>query len=198
MCEIICVTQSTLCGDNFLNQIEKICKGGIDRIILREKHLSEYEYFCLAYEVKNICLKYNKELTVHKFYDTALKLDVKSFHCSYRDFTENKYSLKHTGVSVHSVSEAIQSENLGASYITAGHIFETQCKSGLAPRGTAFINEICNNVKIPVYAIGGINPDNVKLLKDTGISGICVMSSLMKSENPEMLIENLREKYCLM
>ncbi|MGN0677914.1 MAG: thiamine phosphate synthase [Ruminococcus sp.] len=192
MSEIVCVTQSTLCGDNFLNQIGKICRGGIDRIILREKHLSESEYFRLAYEVKNICLKYNTDLTVHKFYDTALKLNIESFHCSYMDFTENRYNLKNTGVSVHSVSEAVKSENLGAEYITAGHVFETQCKAGLAPRGTDFIREICQNVKIPVYAIGGINSGNVKLLKNTGISGICVMSSLMKSENPEILIENLR------
>ncbi len=192
MSEIVCVTQSTLCGDNFLNQIEKICKGGIDRIILREKHLSENEYFRLAYEVKNICLKYNTDLTVHKFYDTALKLNAESFHCSYPDFTENQYNSENIGVSVHSVSEAVKSENLGAKYITAGHIFETQCKSGLAPRGTDFISEICKSVKIPVYAIGGINSENVKLLKNTGISGICVMSSLMKSENPKILIENLR------
>lgn len=192
MCEIVCVTQSTLCGDNFLNQIEKICRGGIDRIILREKHLSENEYFRLAYEVKNICLKYNKALTIHKFYDTALKLDIESFHCSYADFIENKYNSESVGVSVHSVSEAIKSEISGAEYITAGHVFETQCKAGLTPRGTDFISDICRNVKIPVYAIGGINSDNAELLKNTGISGICVMSSLMKSENPEILIENLR------
>ena len=192
MSEIVCVTQSMLCGDNFLNQIGKICRGGIDRIILREKHLSESEYFRLAYEVKNICLEYNTALTIHKFYDTALKLDVKSFHCSYADFTENQYNSENIGVSVHSVSEAIKSENIGAKYITAGHVFETQCKAGLAPRGTDFISEICKKVKIPVYAIGGINSSNVKFLKNTGISGICVMSSLMKAENPEILIENLR------
>lgn len=192
MCEIICVTQSTLCGDKFLNQIEKICMGGIDRIILREKHLSASEYFRLAYEVKSICNKYNTALTIHKFYDTALKLDIRSFHCSYVDFKENKYNSEITGVSVHSVSEAIQAEKLGASYITAGHVFETQCKAGLAPRGTDFIRDICHSVEIPVYAIGGINSDNAKLLKNTGISGICVMSSLMKSENPEILIKNLR------
>lgn len=189
MSEIICVTRSVAC-DNFLNQIEKICRGNIDRIILREKHLKESEYFNLAYEVKKICDKYNIPLTIHKFSDTAKKLDTDSFHCGFSDFKEKIF--KNTGVSIHSLSEALSAENAGASYITAGHIFETQCKAGLAPRGIDFIVDICRNVKIPVYAIGGINSENVKLLKNTGISGICVMSSLMESENPEMLIENLR------
>lgn len=190
MCKIICVTQSTLCGDNFLNQIEKICRGGIDKIILREKHLSEDEYLKLAYEVKNICEKYDTEFTVHKFYSVKSKLDVRNFHCSYSDFIDNKF--RNTGVSVHSLSEAEECQKFGAEYITAGHIFETQCKAGLTPRGISFISEICRNADIPVYAIGGINTENVVLLKNTGINGICVMSSLMKSENPEKLIDNLR------
>jgi len=192
MCEIVCVTQSILCGDNFLNQIEKICIGGIDRIILREKHLSENEYFRLAYDVKKICGRYNISLTIHNFSDTAIKLDVNSFHCSGLVFAENKYKFQHIGVSVHSVEEALNAEKSGASCITAGHVFETQCKAGFAPRGVDFIKNVCRSVKIPVYAIGGINPGNINLLRDSGIKGVCIMSGFMKAENPKKYIKSLR------
>jgi len=190
MYEIVCVTQSILCGNAFLNQIEKICNGGIDRIILREKHLSENQYFHLAYDTKKICDKYNITLTIHSFPSSAIKLGLKWYHCGFPDFKD--IISENTGISVHSVQEAVKSEKSGASYITAGHVFETQCKAGLVPRGINFIRDICRSVEIPVYAIGGINTDNIRLLKDTGIKGVCIMSSLMKSENPEKYIWKLR------
>ena len=61
------------------------------------------------------------------------------------------------GTSVHSVEDAIKAEQLGATYMTAGHIFATDCKKGLPPRGLDFLKNVCDAVEIPVYAIGGIN-----------------------------------------
>lgn len=61
------------------------------------------------------------------------------------------------GTSVHSVEDAIKAEQLGATYMTAGHIFATDCKKGLPPRGLDFLKNVCDAVLIPVYAIGGIN-----------------------------------------
>ena len=186
MFEIICVTQSSLCGENFLSQIEKICIAKVDRIILREKHLSESEYFILAEKVQHICKEYEVPLTFHTFHKTAVELNAESFHCTYSMLKSEKIpdTLRNIGVSVHSVEEADDVENLGADYITAGHIFETKCKSGVKPRGIDFIKDICQSVNIPVYAIGGITPQNVSLLKNTGIKGICLMSSLMTAPNP--------------
>lgn len=192
MFEVVCVTQSTLCSGNFLSQIEKICKGGIDRIVLREKHLPESRYLGLAKEVDIICKNYGIPLTIHNFADTAKKLNAEYFHCPYAMAEQSINKFRKTGVSVHSTQEAVNAEKLGAYYITAGHVFETQCKAGLIPRGIEFIEDICNSVSIPVYAIGGINPENANLLKNTGIKGVCVMSSLMKTDNPEEYIMNLR------
>ena len=80
-----------------------------------------------------------------------------------------------TGVSVHSLSEAVSAEKKGA-----GHIFQTDCKKDLAPRGVKFLTEIVSNVEIPVYAIGGINPQNEHLIYECGANGICIMSGYMK------------------
>ena len=63
------------------------------------------------------------------------------------------------GISIHSVEEAKEAEQLGASYLTAGHIYATDCKRGLPPRGLGFLKEVCREVSIPVYGIGGIKFD---------------------------------------
>ena len=86
------------------------------------------------------------------------------------------------GCSVHSVEDAIEAEKLGASYLTAGHIFATDCKRGLPPRGTGFLKQVCESVNIPVYAIGGIGLDDGKIdrVRECGAAGACIMSAFMK------------------
>ena len=97
------------------------------------------------------------------------------------DSFRRKYPhVKRIGTSIHSVENAIFAESHGADYITAGHIFTTDCKKGLPGRGIDWLNAICNVVSIPVYAIGGISDINVSMLSDCNIAGYCMMSASMK------------------
>lgn len=84
------------------------------------------------------------------------------------------------GTSIHSVEDAVFAESHGADYITAGHIFTTDCKKGLPGRGIDWLKSICHAVSIPVYAIGGISDANVSMLSDCNIAGYCMMSASMK------------------
>ncbi|MCI8483675.1 MAG: thiamine phosphate synthase [Lachnospiraceae bacterium] len=84
------------------------------------------------------------------------------------------------GVSVHSQEEAKEAEQLGAAYLTAGHVFVTDCKKGLPPRGLEFLEKICDNVAVPVYAIGGIHPDHLSQIRQTKAAGACMMSEYMR------------------
>ena len=97
------------------------------------------------------------------------------------------------GASCHTVEEAREAERLGCTYITAGHIFYTDCKKGLAPRGLHFLQRVCREVSIPVWAIGGICPDNFHLVKGAGARGGCVMSALMSCEDPGALLDAFRD-----
>lgn len=189
MFKVICVTQMSAAED-FPKQLEKICAAGIDRVILREKHLSENDYEVLAEKVIKICEKFNAPLSLHSFVPAAKRLDCKAIHLSYADFIAGKgKGFDTVGVSVHSIEEAISAERSGASYITAGHIFATDCKKDVPPRGTDFLKEICSKVHIPVYGIGGITAGNAGLVYGAGASGVCIMSGLMKADDPGRIID---------
>lgn len=84
--------------------------------------------------------------------------------------------------SVHSVEEAIEAQALGATVLIAGHIYTTQCKAGLAPRGLGFLQAVCNAVSLSVYAIGGIGFGAAQHaeLQANGARGACVMSAYMR------------------
>ena len=97
------------------------------------------------------------------------------------DSFRRKYPhIKRIGTSIHSVEDAVFAESHGADYITAGHIFTTDCKKGLPGRGIDWLKSICHAVSIPVYAIGGISDANISMLSDCNIAGYCMMSASMK------------------
>lgn len=180
MYKIISVTNRRLCGDFFV-RVREISESGAE-IILREKDLSETEYEKLAAEVMKIA----PETTLHTYVNAARRLGCKKIHLPMPILREKYAELtdfKIIGASVHSVDEAEEAENLSASYVTAGHIFATDCKKGVPPRGLEFLAEVCGRVKIPVYAIGGIDPENARSAIDAGAAGVCFMSGLMTCAN---------------
>ena len=88
------------------------------------------------------------------------------------------------GASCHSVEEAWEAVALGATYLTAGHVFATTCKAGLPGRGVEFLAQVCAAVPCPVYAIGGVGPENLPALARAGAKGGCVRSPLMTCPDP--------------
>lgn len=175
--KIICVTNRKLCENPLDEQLAFLAKKGVFRVILREKDLTEEEYAALAKRVLGVP---EIELFVHNFPNVARELSVKKIHLPLAMLTrEICAEFEVVGASVHSVEEAVLAEKLGASYVTAGHIFATDCKKGLPPRGVDFLEKVCKSVKIPVYAIGGITRENMHIALEKGAAGVCVMSGLM-------------------
>ena len=195
------ITNRKLCeNENLEKQIEKIFSAYKRKIILedfevvaltlREKDLYKNEYLKLVEKIYPICQKYRIDLILHQNYDLNLdeKYNIGGIHLSYDSFKSLNKNIreglikkyKKIGVSIHSIDEAKEVEMLGATYIVAGHIFETDCKKDLEPRGLKFIQELSLILTIPIFAIGGINQENSNLVINSGAFGVCMMSSLMK------------------
>jgi thiamine-phosphate pyrophosphorylase len=190
MCEIICVTNRHLCDGDFLDKIKTIAyEKRASKIILREKDLGEEEYKTLAIEVMRICDDNNITCILHNFYKTAIELNANGLHLPLHvlekmTYEENKVvrnKFRYLGASCHSVEEAVKALNLGCTYIVAGHVFQTDCKKDLPPRGLGFLKNVCDSVDIPVYAIGGINGENMGLTISAGATGVCMMSGFMRT-----------------
>ena len=198
MSDILCVTNRRLCSGDFLTQLEKIAKARPAGIILREKDLSEEEYMDLAGKVMKICTRAGVPCILHSFPAAARKLHAEAIHLPLDLFLAmdegEKASFRVIGVSCHSAEEAETAEKHGATYISAGHIFDTDCKRGVPGRGLAFLETTCKAVSVPVYAIGGISPENIDAVRAAGAAGACIMSGLMRCKAPENYLNLLQEK----
>ena len=185
--DILCITNRKLCKEDFLKRIETIAATHPKAIVLREKDLAEQEYKILAEKVIRICKNYEVPCILHSFTKAAIALHVKAIHMPLpllRNMTpQEKSHFEIIGASCHSLEEAQEAERLGCTYITAGHIFLTDCKKGLPGRGLPFLQNICENVSVPVYAIGGISNENIDAVRRTGATGACIMSGFMVNSN---------------
>lgn len=190
-------TQSIGWIAEYAGKIERALQQKPDALILREKDLTEEEYERLAVVVLRLCHHYNVKCFLNNFVKSAIRLKAHRIQLSISRFLEltasERDAFSEIIVSVHSVDEALLAESKGADAIIAGHIFSTDCKKGVPPRGLAFLSDVCQAVTIPVYAIGGIHmkkrqEDKLIVAGDctasqcieAGAAGVCMMSEYMK------------------
>lgn len=197
MLKVAAITNHELATTNYWDQLEQIVASDVDIVILREKNLSEEEYTNYANRALGLCNIHDKTCILHHFGKAAIRLHVPRFQCSLAYLESHSsllYYMTTLGVSVHTSEEAKRAEELGATYIMASHVFPTACKKTLPPIGAKTVQEICNAVSIPVYALGGITPKTVGQLHDIPITGVASMSGLMTSHDVSTYIRELKEE----
>ena len=185
--------------EEFLYRVEEALNGGVTLMQLREKEKSTREYIELASKVHNISKKYNVPLIIDDRVDVALAIDAEGVHVGASDMpvaTARKLmgSEKIVGATAKTVPWAKEVYEQGADYLGVGAIFPTTTKVKTVLTSVDTLRDICNAVPIPVNAIGGLNKENIHVLKGVPIAGICVVSAIMKADNPQQAALELKNK----
>lgn len=194
------ITDSTnFSEEEFLLRVEEGLKGGATLLQLREKEKSTREYIELAQKVHNITRKYNVPLIIDDRVDVALAINAEGVHVGQSDmpvFVARKLmgEDKIVGATAKTVPQAEEAFRQGADYLGVGAIYPTTTKVKTVLTSTQTLSQICDTVPIPVNAIGGLNKDNIDVLKGIAIAGICVVSAIMKAESPKKAADELIER----
>lgn len=100
---------------------------------------------------------------------------------------------KISGKSVHSIKEALQAEKDGFDYVLFGPIFRTPAKVKYGkPQGLRKLNDLCRKIKLPVIAVGGINPARAKKCIDAGAYGVAAISDLFNTSNVKVKLSEYK------
>ncbi|MBO4420195.1 MAG: thiamine phosphate synthase [Lachnospiraceae bacterium] len=182
--------------DEFLRRVEAALKGGVTLVQLREKERSTREYLALANEVHKLTLKYNVPLIIDDRLDVAMAADTEGVHLGQSDLPVNIARRlfgpdKIIGATAKTVEQALEAYEQGADYLGVGAIYPTTTKVKTILTSTEMLDKICHAVPIPANAIGGLNKDNIDVLKGIPIAGICVVSAIMKADDPQKAAEEL-------
>ena len=194
------ITDSTnYSEEEFLYRVEHALMGGITLLQLREKDKSTREYMDLAEKVHTLTKKYNVPLIIDDRVDVALAIDAEGVHVGQSDMpvsTARKLmgDDKIVGATTKTVPQALEAYEQGADYLGVGAIYPTTTKVKTVLTSTETLGNICSAVPIPVNAIGGLNKDNIDVLKGIPIAGICVVSAIMKADDPKQAAVELQAR----
>jgi len=184
-------------GRDLLALLEQALDGGVKAIQLREKDLDGRALFELAEKLAVLCQNYRAQLYINDRIDVALAVDAAGVQLGKNSLTiETARDLlgaeKAIGYSTHSLAEARAAERSGADFILFGPVYFTPSKVSYgAPQGLAPLREILKSVALPVYAIGGINPENLEEIKDTGVRGVALISAIIGAADIKSVAQKL-------
>lgn len=159
----------------------------IDAIHIREKAKTAKDIYEMVNLLANQKVPLSK-IIINDRVDVAFASKVAGIQLAYHslpvDIVKKQFTSLKVGCSVHSIDEGITAQELGADYVIFGHVFPTQLKPGLVSKGLNQLELLAHHVSIPVVAIGGIKPTNIRGVIDAGAHGIAVMSGVLEAENP--------------
>ena len=191
------ITDSTgFTEEEFLGRTEAALRGGVTFLQIREKEKTTREYLSLARKVHELTEKYHVPLIIDDRLDIALAIDAEGVHLGQSDMPIDLARKilgpdKIVGATAKTVPQALEAYEQGADYLGVGAIYPTTTKVKTILTSTDTLRDICNAVPIPANAIGGLNQDNIDILAGIPIAGICVVSAIMKAEDPKKAAEEL-------
>lgn len=184
-------------GASLYEQVEQAIEGGASFVQLREKELEQEAFLQEAIEIQKLCRNYHVPFVINDNVEIARSIDADGVHVGQSDMEagdvrtiigENKI----LGVSAQTVEQAVLAEKRGADYLGVGAVFHTGSKADASEVSFETLKAICEAVKIPVIAIGGISRDNVLSLGGSGICGIAVISAIFAQKDIRGATSELR------
>ncbi len=194
------ITNRHLCGEGKLTSVvEEACKAGVKAVQLREKDLSPVLLYQLAIDIKKICQQHHTKLFINDRADVAMAVEADGVQLTSQSLPVEAVRKwfprpKLIGVSTHSLEEALRAQEGNADFILFGPIFETPSKAPFGnPQGLNKLSHLSKSVQVPIFAVGGINPERAKYCIGNGATGVAVISSIMSSSNVERIVKSYEQ-----
>lgn len=178
-----------LMGNRDLEKITyELVRGGAEIIQYRDKISEDKEYLENAKVIQKILRRYRIPFIINDRLDVAWYINADGVHLGQEDLpiaTAKKLLKKNRiiGRSAETVEQAVKAEKEGADYIGVGPMFYTATKKIEAVRGVKLLNSVLKKVRIPCFAIGGIDLTNLGLILEAGGDKIVVGSAILKSRD---------------
>jgi thiamine-phosphate pyrophosphorylase len=174
----------------------QLCDGGADLIQLRAKNSSPDEIRRMAEAILPITRAANAGLVINDHLDIAREVGAEFCHLGQEDFDELKIKnvkLK-IGRSTHAPEQAQRAVTTGADYVAIGPVYATGTKPTAKPVTLEYVRWAADNVKVPWFAIGGINLQNLDKVLAAGARRLCVVSAILNASDVAQACAEFRKR----
>ena len=196
--EAYLVTDRRLASEQFLPcLVRQAAEAGIDRIQIREKDLGGRALMRMVQQTLEAVEGRRATLFVNDRIDVALTAPAHGVHLGRAGIPPDlarKIAGEDLviGASAHSLEEALDAQARGADYLFVGPVFPTVSKAAFGePLGIPKLETILQRVRIPVYAIGGVTPERLEILRQLPLTGAAMVSAFVRAASVSELVRQV-------
>jgi thiamine-phosphate pyrophosphorylase len=184
--------------DEFRRLLESLVGAGVEMIQLRDQRLTDAELVERGRLLRQATRDAEVLLIVNDRVDIAAAVDADGVHLgqddlSVKDARKILGPRKLIGVSTHDIQQARAAVLAGADYLGAGPTFPSSTKAFDAFPGLEFLRELSAEIRLPTFAIGGIGPENLPQVLDTGVRRVAVCGAVIGAAEPGAVVKGLHE-----
>lgn len=182
----------------------QLCEGGADIIQLRAKTESKAEIIRMAEKILPITESARVPLVINDYPEVAIKVGAQLCHLGQEDFFGAGFKTAEQvtgcpkaiglGLSTHSQEQALMAIRVKPDYVAVGPVFKTGTKPTAQPVTLELVKWASENIKIPWFAIGGINLDNIEEVLSAGARRICVVSAILNEAKIDVACRRFKQK----
>ena len=176
--------------EHLFEKINDILEGGVKIIQLRLKQGKDSDNLKFAFKIRELCNKFDSLLLINDRVDIALACKADGVHLGQNDMdiksARNILGFsKLIGITASNEFDIQNAIKNGCDYLGIGPVFPTTIKRGKVPLGIDSLKSLTKNISIPWFAIGGINQENISLLRKNNIYKFAMITDLLNSKNPK-------------
>jgi thiamine-phosphate pyrophosphorylase len=180
-------------SDGFL---DAVLRGGVDIVQLRIKHGTDEEILAAAERFKRLCAQYGALFLLNDSPELAVAADADGVHLGQEDTPvprarEIVGAERLVGLSTHNPQQVLRADM--ADYVGVGPVHETPTKAGRPGVGLELVRFATHATRLPFFAIGGIDLDNVARVRDAGASRVAMVRALTEASDPERSARAFRD-----
>ena len=182
----------------------QLCDGGSDVIQLRAKHASRDEVERLAEKILPITRRAGVPLVINDHLDVAVALGAECCHLGQEDFFDAGFthvsqlpttaSKLPIGLSTHAPVQAERALAAQPAYLAIGPVYATDTKPTARPVTLEYVCWAAAHVKIPWFAIGGVNLDTLGDVLAAGARRVCVVSAILNAPDVTAACREFRQR----
>jgi thiamine-phosphate pyrophosphorylase len=181
------------------SEVSEVCaavRDGVNGVQIRRKQASGRELERLVSRVIAALSGTSARIFVNDRLDVALATGAAGVHLPEdgipvehaRNIAPSEFEI---GASVHSLESAIRADEAGADFVVFGPVFPTSSKPGHPGVGLERLREVSSGVRIPVLALGGVEPERVRATMQAGASGVAGISVFANERERKRLLASI-------
>jgi thiamine-phosphate pyrophosphorylase len=170
--------------DQVASVTARLLQGGVDILQLRAKESSKAEIVKYAEAMLPLTKAGGVPLILNDYPDLLREVDADGCHVGQEDFGIADARIRAgrnciVGKSTHTLAQALTAETEGADYIGFGPLFPTGTKPTARAVGLTEVRMLHEQVKLPIYCIGGVKLENLREIVRAGARRVCMVSDLL-------------------